>query len=100
MSAGLRLPATVLLHPPVAAAGGVRAGGRQGGVKGLQGVRGQPVVGVDKGKNICAVGLGHAQVPGGADPAVVLVEDPHAGVLLGDLVTQRPAVIRGAVVDQ
>ena len=83
----------------MAAAGGVRAGGRQGGVEGLQGVRGQPVVGVGKGK-ILAVGLGHAQVPGGADPAVVLVEDPHAGVLLGDLVTQRPAVVRGAVVDQ
>ena len=97
--AGFLLPAPVLLHPPVAAAGGVGPSLGESGVERLQGIRGEPVVGVGKGK-VFAVCHGHAQVPGGADPAVVLVEDPHTGVLLGDLVAQFPAVVGGAIVDE
>lgn len=71
----------------------------QGTIQGFQRIGGQPVVRVHKGQ-IGSPGLSHAQVPGRAHPAVLLVENPYPAVLPGNLVAERAASVWGAIVDQ
>ena len=87
------------VFPEPAADGNLRAVLLQGAQQAFIQLRLQPVVAVHESQLVPPRVL-DAQVAGGGQAAVFRVEGPDAGVCGGVAVADRPAAIRGAVVDQ